>query len=222
MKKELILKYWNTFIILLSAYTVIEFLIEIVTKIPEHELLILEAIDLTICIVFLFDWFYFFAKSHYKKRYAYIHSLDFISSIPFAQFLRPFRIVRAARIIRILRLTRGFKGISRFLEIFAKNKARSIMTIYLSITLIIYFYCTLGIYTFEIGQNKNINSFGDVMWMAFTTLTTVGYGDCYPVTAGGRILCGLLVIIGLGLFSLIIAEFATYILSAVNKYKEKE
>jgi Ion channel. len=55
------------------------------------------------------------------------------------------------------------------------------------------------------------------MWMAFTTLTTVGYGDCCPVTAGGRVLCAVLVLTGMGLFSLFTAEFAAFILKEVKK-----
>lgn len=96
------------------------------------------------------------------------------------------------------------------------------MSLYIVITTIIYFYGTLGIYNFEEGINKNISTFGDTMWMAFTTLTTVGYGDCYPITPGGRILCALLVLTGMGLFSLFTAEFAAYILKTVGKINQQK
>ena len=58
---------------------------------------------------------------------------------------------------------------------------------------------------------SNLN-FGDVLWMSFTTITTVGYGDIYPVTTAGRILSSVLVITGMGLFGLVTAEIATLIL----------
>lgn len=213
-------KIWDYLIILLSFYTVGEFFIEIVSKIPIPVNNALETADFYICILFLIDWGYYFYRSDSKLHYFKHHFLDLISSIPFAQILRPFRVVRAIRIIRLFRLIRGFRGAEKFINIFAKTRARSAMTIYIIITTIIYFYGTLGIYNFEAGINKNINTFGDAMWMAFTTLTTVGYGDCYPVTAGGRILCAILVLTGMGLFSLFTGEFASYILKNV-KSKEQ-
>lgn len=220
MTKEKFLKIWDISIIVLSFYTVIEFFIELVTKIPGHVLSMLENADFFICLLFLADWIYYFIVNKDKKHYFKCHILDLISSIPFIQVLRPFRIVRTIRIIRLLRLIRGIRGAEKFVRFFTKNRARSAMSIYLIITTLIYLYGTLGIYNFEQGINKNINSFGDAMWMAFTTLTTVGYGDCYPITVGGRILCALLVITGLGLFSLFTAEFATYILNTVGKLKK--
>ncbi|HEX2938727.1 MAG TPA: potassium channel family protein [Ruminiclostridium sp.] len=221
MAKKYFFKVWDIAIIILSFYTVMEFFIELVTKIPEHALGVLEEIDFFICILFLADWIYYFIVSKDKARYFKHHLLDLISSIPFVQILKPLRIARAARIFRLVRLIRGMRGAEKFIGIFAKNKARSAMSIYIVITTIIYLYGTLGIYNFEEGINKNINSFGDAMWMAFTTLTTVGYGDCYPITPGGRILCALLVLTGMGLFSLFTAEFAAYILKAVNKFKRE-
>lgn len=219
--KERILKIWDIGIIILSFYTVTEFFIELVTKIPNHVLSLLETADFIICLLFLTDWIYYFVFAKDKKKYFKMHILDLISSIPFVQILKPLRIARAIRIIRILRLIRGIKGVEKLFTVFAKNKARSAMSIYILLTTIIYTYGTLGIYNFEEGINKNIRTFGDAMWMAFTTLTTVGYGDCYPITPGGRVMCALLVLTGMGLFSLFTAEFAAYILKAVDNYKKR-
>jgi voltage-gated potassium channel len=57
--------------------------------------------------------------------------------------------------------------------------------------------------------------------MSFTTLTTVGYGDIYPVTTAGRLLSAMLVMTGMGLFGLVTAEIATMILRLMNHEKEK-
>jgi voltage-gated potassium channel len=220
MTKNRFFKIWDYSIIILSFYTVIEFFIELVTKIPLKILDSLEIADFCICVLFLADWIYYFATAKNKKTYFTHHFLDLISSIPFVQILKPLRAVRAVRILRLLRLVRGIKGAEKFVDVFAKNKARSAMSIYIVITTVIYFYGTLGIYNFEEGINKNIHDFGDAMWMSFTTLTTVGYGDCYPVTAGGRLLCAILVLTGMGLFSLFTAEFAAFILKEVKKARK--
>jgi voltage-gated potassium channel len=220
LTKSKFLKIWDIVIIFLSLYTVGEFFIELIVKIPEHMITIFEVIDFSICMLFLADWIYYFVISKEKLTYFKHHILDLISSIPFTQILKPLRIARSIRLIRVLRLARGLKGTERLVSIFAKNRARSAMSIYIIITTFIYLYGTIGIYNFEEGINKNIASFGDAMWMAFTTLTTVGYGDCYPITPGGRILCAMLVLTGMGLFSLFTAEFAAYILKAVKKVKQ--
>lgn len=219
MKKRA-LKIWDSAIIVMSLYIVCEFLIEIVTRFPPEVYPVLEAVDFVLCVLFLADWFYYFYKSENKARFTLYHLPDLISSIPFVQILKPFRIARAVRVVRLLRLVRGFRGARKLIRLFAKNRARSVFSIYMIITAAIYFYGALGIYNFELGANRNIHSFGDAMWMAFTTLTTVGYGDCYPVTMEGRILCAVLIITGMGLFSLMTAEFAAFIIKEVNKYKK--
>lgn len=132
------------------------------------------------------------------------------------QVLRPLRALRIVRLVRVLRLFRGAKGALPILRFLLKNPARSALTIYLAVTMIVYFYCSLGLYNFENGINPAISSFGDVLWMAFTTLTSVGYGDIYPVTGGGRIFAAILVTTGLGLFSLLTAEIATVFLQWIR------
>jgi len=58
--------------------------------------------------------------------------------------------------------------------------------------------------------------------MAFTTLTTVGYGDIYPVTTAGRLVAAVLVVVGLGLFSLATAEIASVLMNALPQTKESD
>lgn len=220
MTKERLLKVWDISIIALSFYTILEFLLELVIKIPQYTVDVLDTVDFVLCILFFADWLGYFLASTEKKKYFWTHLLDLISSIPFLQIVKPLRVARAIRVVRLVRLVRGFRGAERFIKIFTKSRARSAMSLYIVITILIYFYGTIGVYNFEVGINKNVSTFGDAMWMCFTTLTTVGYGDCYPITAGGRILCAILVITGMGLFSLFTAEFATFILKEVKQAKQ--
>ena len=82
-------------------------------------------------------------------------------------------------------------------------------------------------YWFERGVNEKVRTFGDVLWMAFTTMTTVGYGDRYPSTTGGRLIAAALVLTGMGLFCLLTAEIATLLLkktraAGVGEGRDKE
>ncbi len=220
MKTGIVPFWYNIIILSLSLYVLIQLSIEIIVTIPARTSAILSWIDLSICVIFLCDWFFFLFRADNKKRYIKSRFFDLIASIPFAQALRPFRALRIIRIIRVLRLSRGAKGTLPVLRFLLKNPARSALTIYLTVMTVIYFYCSLGLYNFENGINPSISSFGDVLWMAFTTLTSVGYGDIYPVTGEGRILAAILVIIGMGLFSLLTAEIATVFLRLVKERKE--
>jgi voltage-gated potassium channel len=208
---------YDLFILFLSIYVIAQMALEIVTdwSIPVNH--ILERIDLVICLIFLGDWTFFFWRSENKHAYFKARLLDLISSIPYVQLLRPFRIARVVRLVRVLRLMRGLKGVFPIIRIITKSKARSALTVYCMATLVIYLYCALGMLNFEKGTNDGIKCFNDALWCAFTTLTTVGYGDIYPKTGGGRVMAGILVITGMGLFSMVTAEFASLFLTYMRE-----
>ncbi len=179
-------KYYDLFMLILSVYVVLVLSLTVIIRIPERVVVILDWVDLAICIIFLLDWLFFLIRSSDKRRYVQRRIIDLAGSIPLVQILRPLRIFRIVRLAKALRLVRGgLKGSSRILKVLLENPARSALTIYLSLTFLIYFYCSLGLYTYEFGVNESIQSFGDVLWMSFTTITTVGYGDIYPVTTAG-------------------------------------
>ena len=206
-------KIYDIIMLSLIIYVLGQLAIEIIVPFQESTSRTLSQIDFSICILFLVDWIFFLIKSGNKKQYIKKNWIGLLASIPFTQILRPLRFFRLFRIAKSFRLLRGLKGVSPIFRFLLKNKSRSALTIYLSLTAIIYSYCSLGLYNFERDLNENINNFGDVLWMSFTTLTSVGYGDIYPVTGGGRIMAAILVVTGMGLFSLLTAEFATLIIS---------
>jgi voltage-gated potassium channel len=203
-------------ILALSVYVLLQLAIEVITDPPSSVTLVLEFIDFGICIIFLADWAIFFVAAGDKWDYTKRRIVDLIASIPFLQVLRPFRIFRIVRLVRVLRFVRGMKAIRPVLGFLARNRARSAFVLYLMITIVVYFYCSIGLYNFEKGVNQQIHGFGDILWMSFTTLTTVGYGDLYPITTGGRLMAGVLILTGFGLFGLLTAEFAAFILKRVK------
>jgi voltage-gated potassium channel len=187
-------------------YVLIELAIEIIYPFSEATIDLINQVDLLICCVFMFDFFYFLAKDPDKKMYLKNHWIDFIASIPFMTFLRAFRLVR---IIRIVRLLRGLKGLVVIFRMLGTNKLQNILISYIIIVLLVMFYCSLAFYSFEKGVNPNVNEYFDAFWWAFVSLTTIGYGDIFPVTTEGRVTGMVLALAGIGLFSVITANLAT-------------
>lgn len=66
-------------------------------------------------------------------------------------------------------------------------------------------------------QNSNIDDIGDALWWAVTTITTVGYGDRYPVTAVGRLVAAALMVFGIALLGVLTASIAAWFVRVVQE-----
>jgi voltage-gated potassium channel len=209
---------WETFILLLSLYVLIELSIEIIIPLDSKTLLVLERIDFVICLFFLGDFFYFLSKADDKWTYFKKRWIDFLSSIPFVgvfRMLRITRIVRFVKLLKLLKLLKGGKGLIPIVRWLLGNKLRNLLVSYILILVIVLFYSSLAFYSFEKDLNPNINEFFDAFWWAFITVTSVGYGDIFPITKIGKVIAMILTLSGMGLFSVVTAElsakFITYI-----------
>lgn len=129
-------------------------------------------------------------------------------------FFRAFRLVRAIRIVRMLR---GVKALIPIIRRIGMSRTQNILISYVIILTIVMMYCSLAFYSFEKGVNPNVNEFFDAIWWAFISITSVGYGDIYPLTFEGRIIGIVLTLLGMGLFSLITAGLASSFLQASQR-----
>ena len=147
--------------------------------------------------------------------------VDLLAILPFYLTtgidLRAVKVPRALRIISLLKLTRYNAAMSRFARTFALAKEE--FTLFVIATLMILFLAAVGIYYFE--RDAQPEAFASVfhsLWWAVTTLTTVGYGDVYPITVGGRFFTYIVVMVGLG----VIAVPASVLASALTRAREEE
>lgn len=202
---------YQIFIFILSVYVLVELSLEFIIDFPPLLAKVTSIIDFFICVIFLGDWLYFFIKDKRKGAYFISHFFDLISSIPFIPGLR------FLRVFRIFRFLRGFRGIMGIVREFNKRPMESAVAYYLVYLLIIFFYCSLAYNRYEVGINHNIHSYGDAVWLAFCTLTTIGYGDICPITTEGRLVSIILVLSGTGFFALLSGEFATILIKATKK-----
>ena len=134
--------------------------------------------------------------------------------------LRGVRILRMFRLFRILKLARYSNAIARFER--AVLDVREELIVYLAWAGMMIFLASVGIYYFEAeAQPEAFGSVFHSMWWSVVTLTTVGYGDAYPVTLGCRIFTGLLLVVGIGMIAVPSGLFAAS-LNKVSSDKSKE
>ena len=118
-----------------------------------------------------------------------------ISCIPPVRWLRWFRL------LRLLRLIRAFAGVGRALTSMDRLARHKGLVWLLVAWVAVMLLCAVGLYVAEHGVNKAIDGPLDALWWGLTTMTTVGYGDVFPVTAEGRLAAAFLMVLGIGLYS---------------------
>lgn len=167
--------------------------------------------DFGLCAVFLYDFFVQLYKRKKRWRYFFTYGwLDLLSSIP---VISEFRYIRILRVFRILRIIKSFNILYKF--IITNKKASlygfivfvSTMILILSSSLVLHLEQDVG----------NIKTAEDALWWSYITITTVGYGDYYPVTNAGKLAASILILNGIAIFGAIVS----YITDKVNTVKKR-
>jgi voltage-gated potassium channel len=167
----------------------------------------LEAADTALTAIFVAEFGSRFLAAWDRRAYLRGHWIDLIALIPIV------RGIRVLRLLRLLRLIRAFAGVFRAMQHF-ERMARHRGLAWLFVTwLAVMVICSIFLYAAENGVNKAITSPLDALWWGVVTLTTVGYGDVYPITGEGRIAASVLMLLGIGLFSAITATLTSFMLS---------
>lgn len=166
----------------------------------------LAVAEMAILAIFAVEYLLRLTCAAHPLRYAvsFWGIVDFIAIVPAIVFLIPdLATVRALRLLRLLRILKLFKA-NRALDriIAAVDKVKAEFLIFLGIAIVALYLAAVGIYHFEHeAQPDGFASIPESLWWAVATLTTVGYGDVYPVTAGGRIFTGAILLIGIGIIA---------------------
>jgi len=187
----------NFIIFILSIYVLLSLLIDRFFALPSELSRLIGIIDNLICIIFITDFLSRFFKAKNKLSFMKWGWIDLISSLPTIAFLRYGRIFRLIRLVRILR---AFKSTNQVLTYVFKNKAQGTFTSVAIIAILMIVFAAIGILQVETDVNSNIKTAEDAIWWSYVTVTTVGYGDKFPVTSEGRFIGAILMTTGVGLF----------------------
>lgn len=164
---------------------------------------ILQRIELMTVIIFTIEYLLRLITTERKLRFvfSFYGLIDLLAIVPFylstGLDLRAVRIFRLLRLIRILKLLRYNQAVNHFAE--ALKSIKEELILFGVVAAIMLYLSAVGIYYFEHeAQPEAFQSVFHSLWWAVTTLTTVGYGDMYPITLGGRVFTFFVLMIGLG------------------------
>lgn len=201
-------------VLILSSYVLIALLIDTIVELPAETSKLLEFIDNCICGFFLIEFLYRLLTAKSKLEYLKWGWIDLLASIPSIDILRTGRLIRLVRIIRILRAFRSTTHLVRFVF---KGRMKSTLGSAILISILMVIFSSIAILQVEKDPESNIKTAEDAIWWAYVTITTVGYGDRFPVTTEGRIIAALLMTTGVGLFGIFTAYVASLFVSANKK-----
>jgi voltage-gated potassium channel len=210
-KKEINL--FNILILILSIYVLISLLISTFITLDTELSALLSYIDNFICIIFLIDFFVRFKNADNKLIFMKWGWIDLVASIPAIDFLRAGRILRLIRLVRVFRALKSTKLIYEHIN---KNKKQSALTSVSLISFLMILFASISILQFEKNINSNIKTAEDAIWWSYVTITTVGYGDKFPVTTEGRIIGAILMTTGVGIFGTFTALISSWFIQSKN------
>jgi voltage-gated potassium channel len=159
--------------------------------------------------VFAVDYVTRFSLAQNKVQFLKTHLFDLASVV--LPMVRQLRVLRLITVITLL--NKKFHG-----------KIRQRVSIYVAgVTIIVVFCASLAVLDAERhAQDASITTFGDALWWTLTTMSTVGYGDRFPVTAEGRLVAALLMVGGIALLGVITGTIASWLVEKLRGVEEAE
>lgn len=209
---------YELFILFLGTLSLVWTFAAILLPIPVQTIKVIKIYDSLVCLIFFFDFLRSLIKAENKKQYLRFGWLDFLGSIPIILVLHIARIYRISKAIYNLRK-------QNYKELVSDVKENNNESVILGLSLLGIIGILLGsIFILRFEQhtpNANILTSAEALWWVLVTTSTVGYGDYYPVSDGGRIVGSIIIVLGVTLFSIFTSYTASVFLSKQTKNQEK-
>lgn len=219
-------RFVSLFIQILILVSVITFSVETIPTLKPETKYTLRIIEIICVIIFSVEYLLRIYMSDKKLKFifSFFGIIDFLAILPFylaiGVDLRSLRALRFLRLFRIFKLVRYNKALSQFSRAIQSSKEQIFLFIF--ITLILIYFSAVGIYYFENeAQPEHFSSIFSSLWWAIITLTTVGYGDVYPITVGGKVFTFFILMIGLGIVAIPTGIISSALTTTVEKDKEE-
>jgi voltage-gated potassium channel len=205
------LSVFQLVLLVLSLVVLGALVVDTVAPVSREVSSILQTLDTVACALFFIDFVIRCCRAESKASFMRWGWIDLLACIPNVDFLRVGRLVRVLRMIRLLR---GVRVGHRVISLLLHNKPKSAFAAVFLTTLLLIIFSSLSILVAEEGPEANIRTANDAIWWSVTTITTVGYGDKYPLTMEGRIIAMVLMFSGVGLFGTLSGLVASFFLGS--------
>ena len=219
-------RIFSILIQILILISVVTFSMETLPDLEPETRQILRYIEIFTVVIFTVEYLLriYVSDRKFKFVFSFFGIIDFLAILPFylavGVDLRSLRALRFLRLFRILKLVRYNKAMNQFSR--AIKSAKEQILLFIFITLILIYFAAVGIYYFENeAQPEHFSSIFDSLWWAIITLTTVGYGDVYPITVGGKVFTFIILMIGLGIVAIPTGIISSALTNSVDKSEEK-
>jgi len=196
---------YELFILALSILSLFNWVSYFVLDDIQMERVVL-VVDALLSLIFLADFFFRLVtaknrSNYFLRQYGW---LDLLSSLPIPQA----KIFRLGRVIRITRLLHA-QGLRQTLSEFLVKRAGSAVYLVFVLIVLVLQFGSIAILAAERGApSAEIKTASDAIWWAVVTMSTVGYGDTYPVTNNGRLVAILVIVVGVALFGVVTGSLA--------------
>jgi voltage-gated potassium channel len=219
----------NAYELFILVLTVLSLAIMVVLVLPISEATrqLLTVYDNAICMIFLLDFFGNLSRAPTKREYfigrrGWLDLLGSIPSLGFFKYTALFRLARLSRLARITRLLRG-QNKRELIDDVLTHRGQYAAFVSVMAAMIVLVVCSVLVLQFEShAEDANITTGGDALWWAIVTITTVGYGDFFPVTGAGRITGAFVMFAGVGIIGALASILASILVPAPKTEEEPE
>jgi voltage-gated potassium channel len=209
---------YEIFILVLTIFSLLLIALQLL-PIDDNTRFLVGVYDDIVCVVFLIDFAYNVAITRPRREYFIDERgwLDLIGSIPVIPGLPYTGLLRLARVARLVRIRKALGGQAgrELLRDVIRNRGQYAVFITLLSALIVLSFSSIAVLQFESkSPAANIRTGGDALWWAVVTITTVGYGDLYPVTALGRLTAVFVMVAGVGIIGALASILASFLVTS--------
>ena len=202
---------YQIFMLALCLYAIGALAARTAVPLNEATVTILDTADYAVCAVFFLDFLWNLKRAENAWRYFITWGwIDLLSSLPMVNVARWGRLARVLRIFRVLRVLRAGR---RLAAAIMRGRAENTALAAGLVAMLLITFCSIAVLNFEDVPGANILTPEDALWWAATTITTVGYGDRYPVTTEGRVVAVVLMSAGVALFGTLSAYLAKWFIT---------
>jgi len=201
----------NIILFFLSIYILTILAIDFFYPLNNETSKLISYIDFGICIFFFLEFCYRLFTAKNKLEYLKWGWIDLLASIPMIEIFRSFRLFRIFRVFRLIRMIKVTNELYKYLF---KSKREGVTTSVVIVALLVVLTGALLIIQVEArAEESNIHTAEEAIWWSIVTITTVGYGDYYPVTLIGRVISVFVMLSGIGLFGTFTAAVASFMIN---------